>query len=155
MHKGCLLAWESAPATTVLLQFAPTATTGITHTLARLTAITARTTLWVACLSARVPGITVITGAVSTVVATTVAAITGVASTDGILIATAVLGDAKASSIVGSTVVASGAVIVASMAADGSTEAPLTSTPAAGDKVVDGCFRGGAGFHGCGSADLC
>src|SRR5260370_38322971 len=67
MHKGCLLAWESAPATTVLLQFAPTATTGITHTLARLTAITARTTLWVACLSARVPGITVITGAVFTV----------------------------------------------------------------------------------------
>src|SRR5260370_6475355 len=118
MHKGCLLAWESAPATTVLLQFAPTATTGITHTLARLTAITARTTLWVACLSARVPGITVITGAVSTVVA----------STDGILIATAVLGDAKASSIVVSTVVASGAVIVASMAAKGSPEGPGTST---------------------------
>src|SRR5260370_12873927 len=126
MHKGCLLAWESAPATTVLLQFAPTATTGITHTLARLTAITARTTVGVAFLSARVPGITVITGAVCTVVA----------STDGILIATAVLGDAKASSIVVSTVVASGAVIVASMAAKGSTEAPVTSTAVADSMVV-------------------
>ncbi len=45
-----------------------------------------------------------------------------------ISITTAVSEGAKASSIVVSTVVASGAVIVASMAAKGSTEAPVTST---------------------------
>src|SRR5260370_42332951 len=70
MHKEWLSALELVRRTTGLLRSAPTATTGITRTVARLMATTALTTLSTACLSVPAPGTTAITGGGSIAAAT-------------------------------------------------------------------------------------
>jgi hypothetical protein len=76
------LALELGRATTVQLLYAPMVTTAITRMSVRLTATTALTTLWVACLSAPARG-SVDSTVPDTVAASTDAATMDEVSTDG------------------------------------------------------------------------
>src|SRR6266478_362859 len=125
MHKECLSALELVRRTTGLLRSAPTATTGITRMVARLTATTARTTLLTACLSVLDRGSTASTAdADSTAAVTMDAAIMDVAPMGDLAGVTA---DAISAGAEASTVAASEAAIVAFMVAEASEATPAAS----------------------------
>jgi hypothetical protein len=117
------LALELGRATTVLLRCAPTAITGITRMLVRLTATTVQTTFLTASLSVPAHGSVAFTGARDSLVAASTGDV-------GSMVADAVSAGAVVSDAAASTAVVSEAVIVASTAVAGSMVAVAGSTEA-------------------------
>ena len=164
MHKECLSASELVRRTTGLLRSAPTATTDMRHTLARLTATTALTILMAECLLARGHGCmasmvetttadgaaTMVAGGAETVTDSaiaieveTVAKVDGVAATDSaIAIETVAKADgtvAMDSAGTRASTVAKGPMIVVDSTAAATVE---VSTAAVGtEEATDSCYR--------------